>query len=85
MNTDFLIEVENVGVGVKTSMSSEDGPSCLESDLNYDLYNNEGALVYGTEKTESLMEQYNEMFSEFATKSSLNMMDFWKNIFNYYN
>jgi len=53
-NTDFLIEPENVGVGVKTSMSSSDEPSCLETDLNYDLYNNVGGLVYGIEKSESL-------------------------------
>ena len=57
-NTEFLIEPEKVGVTVaKTSMSSSDEPSCLETDLNYDLYNNEGGLVYGMEKpSESLKE-----------------------------
>ena len=54
INTDFIIEPETVGVGVKASMSSEDEPSCLETDLNYNLYNNDGGLVYGAEKSDSL-------------------------------
>jgi len=37
-------------------MASEEEPSCLENDLNYNLYNTEGGLVYGTEKSESLKE-----------------------------